>query len=174
MSADTKAMMKALKLRFAAKAIHTFDRATMIVVGACWGAAILMVLFALYAVILSASTRRAAEAASASEPVLPKTIHKPIEPRETLPLVERLKHRFSSISITLNGDQSVTLTANDGSKFREWLMAMSYTDVMSPQYRWTIKEFCAGKCSGGVLMRAVLTGEKISFEAPEPGDKDSH
>lgn len=174
MSGDTKAMMKALKLRFATKAVHTFDRATMIVVGVCWGAAIMMVLFALYAVILSASTRRAAETAAASEPILPTTIHKPIELRESQPLVERLKHRFSDITITLNNDQSVTLSANEGAKFREWLMAMSYIDVMSPQYRWTIKEFCAGKCSANVLMRAQLTGEKISFEAPQPGDKDKH
>ena len=168
MSGDTKALMKALQIRFIRKAVHTFDRATVIVVGVCWGAAIMMVLFALYAVILSASTRRAAEAAAASEPVLPTTLHKPILPRESQPLLDRLKHRFPGISVTLNNDQSVTLSANDGSKFREWLMAMSYTDVMSPQYRWTIKEFCAGKCSGGVLMHAILTGEKISFEAPQP------
>jgi hypothetical protein len=173
MKEELKVIVKATKLRFAAKAMHTFDKATIIVVCACWGAAVFMVLFALYAVILASSTRRAAETAAAAEPILPKIIHKPISGAEAQPLVDRLKHRFPTISITLNNDQTVTLTASDGPKFREWLTAMSYIDVISPQYRWTIRELCAGKCAGGSLMHSILAGEKISFEASDTA-KDKH
>ena len=61
------------------KAVQTFDRATMVVVCVCWGVAVLMMAFAMYAVILSASTRRASETAAAAEPILPKIVRKPIE-----------------------------------------------------------------------------------------------
>ena len=81
------------------------------------------------------------------------------------------KSAIPEINISLNNDQTVTISADSGNKFREWLTAISYIDVMSPQYRWTIKEFCAGKCIGGVLMHAILIGEKVSFEAPPAKDK---
>lgn len=174
MSDDTKALMKALKARIATKAMQTFDRSTVIVVGACWGVAILMMLFAVYAVILSASTRRAAETAAASEPILPKAVHKPINAHDAQSLVDRLKRLYPDLTITLNNDGSVNMSTNDGPKFREWLIAVSYIDVMAPQFRWAIREFCVGKCSGAGLMHAVLTGEKISFEAPQPGEGDKH
>ena len=170
MKQEYKAIVKAMGMRFATKAVQTFDRATMVVVCACWGVAVLMMDFSLYAVILSASTRRASEIAEASEPILPKIVRKPIETHDSRPLVDRLQHRYPEINISLNNDQTVTISADNGPRFREWLTAISYIDIMSPQYRWTIKDFCAGKCMGGVLMRAVLSGEKISFEAP----KDKH
>jgi hypothetical protein len=176
MSTDYKSITKALSMRFVTKAVKTFDQATVIVVSVCWGAAVLMMIFAIYALILSASTRRASETASAAEPILPKIVRKGIDVHDARPLVDRLQHRYPDISITLNNDLSVTIAADSGTKFREWLTAISYIDVMSPQYRWTIKEFCAGKCMGGILMHALLIGEKVSFEAPSAKDqsKDKH
>jgi hypothetical protein len=171
MTTEIKSITKALGMRFVTKAVQTFDRATIIVISVCWSAALLMMVFATYAMILSASTRRASEAAAAAEPILPKIVHKAIETHDSRPLVDRLQHRYNDINITLNNDQTVTISADSGAKFREWLTAISYIDVMSPQYRWTIKEFCAGKCIGGVLMHAILTGEKVSFEASTTKDK---
>jgi hypothetical protein len=167
MKHEYKAIFKAMGMRFATKAVRTFDRATVVVVCVCWGVAVLMIAFAMYAIILSASTRHASETAAASEPILPKIVRKPIDTRDSRPLVDRLQHRYPEINVTLNNDQTVTISADSGPRFREWLTAISYIDIMSPQYRWTIKDFCAGKCVGGVLMRAVLSGEKISFEAPK-------
>lgn len=165
MSLDLPTALKAMAPKFAMKAVQTFDKATMVVVGACWGAAILMMAFALYTVSLSASTKRAAEAAAASEPALPKITRKPMEMHDAQVMVDRLQHRFAGINFSLGSDQSVSVTTNDGAKFREWLNALGYIDTVSPQYRWSLREFCAGKCQGNMLMQAVLTGEKISFEA---------
>jgi len=170
---EYQVIFKALQMKFATKAMQTFDRATMVVVGVCWGAAMLMIIFALYAVVLSASTRRAAETAAAAEPVLPKIVRKSIDLNDAQPLVDRLQHRFPNINIALNSDQSINISTLDGPKFRDWITAVSYIDTISPKYRWSIKEFCVGKCTGGALMRAVMVGERITFEPPrEGGEKD--
>jgi hypothetical protein len=166
MSFDVQAILKSMSPKFVTKSIRTFDRATTIVVGACWGAAIVMMAFALYAVSLSASTHRAAETAAASEPVLPLVVRKPMDVHDTQALLDRLQHRFPDIKFALGNDQSVTVSTADGSKFREWLTVLGYIDTISPKYRWTIKEFCVGKCPNNPLMHAVLKGEKISFETP--------
>jgi len=147
-------------------AAKTFDRATTIVVGVCWGAAIIMMAFAVYIVSLSASTRRASETAAAAEPILPKIVKKPIDAQDALPLTDRLQHRFPGITFSLGPDQSLSVSTNDGSKFREWVTVLGYIDTISPKYRWTIKELCAGKCQGNTLMHALLVGEHVSFEAP--------
>ncbi|MGE3623005.1 MAG: hypothetical protein AB7H77_03895 [Bdellovibrionales bacterium] len=171
MKSEYQALLKALGTKFVNRSIQTFDRATIVVVGVCWGAAILMIAFTVYTISLSASTRRAAEVATASEPVLPKIVRKPVSVKDAQPLVDRLQKRFPGAIITLNNDQTITLTASDGLKFREWLSAVSYIDVASPKYRWTIKEFCVGRCTGGTLMRALVAGETISFETKSGGDK---
>jgi hypothetical protein len=166
MNVDLRAVFKSLSPKIAARAMRTFDHATMVVVGTCWGAAILMTVFALYAVSLSVSTRRAAADAVVAEPVLPKIVRSPMNAHDIQPLVDRLQHLFPAISFSLGNDHLLTVAAGDGSKFREWITVLGYIDVLSPKYRWTIKELCVGKCSGGNLMRAVLTGESVSFEAP--------
>jgi len=170
MSDDFKAIMKSMSGRFVSKAIHTFDRATMVVVSVCWGAAILMIMFALYAVSLSASTRRAYEAAAASEPILPKIARKPMDVRDVKPLVDRLQHRYPGISFTIGNDNSIAISSTDGAKFHDWLNVVRYVDIASPKYRWIIKELCVGRCTGA-LMRAQMVGEVVTFEAPESGDK---
>jgi hypothetical protein len=167
MKFDAAVLLRALSPKLTTKALQTFDRATTIVVGACWGAALLMVVFALYTVSLAASTKRAAEEALVAEPVLPKIVRQPISAHEEQQLVDRLQHLYPDIVFTLGGDQSLTVRASDGSKFHEWLAAVSYLDSASAQYRWSVKEFCVGKCVANELMHAVLVGEKVSFEAPQ-------
>lgn len=167
MKFDFKPVVKSLSPKFVARAVHTFDRATTIVVGACWGAALVMMAFALYAVILSASTRRAAETAAAAEPVLPRIVRKSIDAHDAQPLVDRLQHRFPGITFSLANDQAMIVSTSDGSKFREWVTVLGYIDTISPKFRWTMKEFCVGKCGTGSLMHAVLVGERVTFETPQ-------
>lgn len=171
MKYDPQTLLKALSPKLAAKAIQAFDRGMTVVVGACWGAALLMMIFALYTASLSAAASRAAEEAEAAEPILPKTVRQPVEPHDLEPMIERLQHRYMGISFSLGTDRALTVSCVDVNKFREWLTALSYIDTISPEYRWSLREFCVGGgCKGGALMIAVLTGEKISFAAPSPGD----
>ncbi len=170
MTDNAHPIMKSLSPKFMGRALQTLDRATTVVVTACWGAAIVMIAFALYTVMLSASTRRAAETAAASEPVLPKIVRKPIDVHDAQPLLDRLQHRFPDLKFALANDQSLTVSANDGSRFREWITVLGYIDTVSPKYRWTMSGFCVGKCENNALMHAILTAERISFEAPQSED----
>ncbi|HEU0117820.1 MAG TPA: hypothetical protein VFR09_04230 [Alphaproteobacteria bacterium] len=167
MSLDPQIIMKSLSPKLISKALASFDRAMTVVVGTCWGAALLMMAFAVYTMSLSVSARHAADDAAAAEPNLPQIVHKPIEQRGEQIMVERLQHGFPGITFTLQA-QALTVTAVEASKFREWLTALSYIDTISPEYHWTIQQFCVGKCHNNEMMHAVLTGEKISFEAPQP------
>ena len=164
---DPKLFIKILSPKVAAKAVQSFDRATTVVVGACWGAAILMMAFAVYTTMISVSTKRQAENAEIAEPILPKIVRKGIEPRVAQGLVDRLKRLYPDLTFALANNQVLTVTAIDGSKFRQWLTALSYIDAISPQYHWTMTQFCVGKCTGNEIMRANLTGEQIALEAPQ-------
>ena len=168
MDLDTKTFMRTLSPKVMAKAVQAFDRAMTVVVGVCWGAAILMMGFAVYTTMMSLSSKRAADAAVVAEPILPKIVRKTIEPRNAQAMIERLQHRYPDISFAIQNNNSLTVTAVEGSKFHQWLTALSYIDTISPEYHWSIQQFCVGKCRNGDLMRAVLSGEKISFEAPQP------
>jgi hypothetical protein len=142
---DPKLLVKVLSPKIAAKAVQSFDRATTIVVAACWGAAILMMAFAIYTTLTAVSAKRQAENAEIAEPSLPKVVRKNIEPRAAQGLVERLKRLYPDITFNLANNQALTVTAIDGSKFRQWLTALSYIDTISPEYHWTLTQFCVGK-----------------------------
>jgi hypothetical protein len=171
MSFDTKTLLKAMAPKVMTKALQTFDRSTTVVVGTCWAAAILMIGFTLYTLHLSVATKRAAESVLVAEPNLPRIVHKQIEPREAQVLVDRLQRLYPDISFAFRNNL-LAVVATDGSKFRQWLMALGYIDTISPQFHWGIQEFCVGNCVGHELMKVVLSGEKISFEKPEVGAKD--
>lgn len=171
MSVEPSIIMKAMSSRMVTKALQKFDRATTVVVGACWAAAVLIMALAVYTTILSVSAKRAANDAIAAEPVLPKIVRSNIDNRYLQLLLERLQHQFPEVVFSIEKNQSLQVSALDGSKYRQWLTALSYIDTVSPEYHWSISKFCVGKCSGEI-MRAVLTGEKISFQAPQPDDKN--
>jgi hypothetical protein len=160
--------MKVLAPKIAAKAIQTFDRATVIVVGACWAAAILVMIFAIYATTVSVSAKREADEAMAVEPALPKITRKGVEVTYAQTMLDRLKRLYPDVGFSFERENLI-VTAVDGARFREWLTAVSYVDTISPDYHWSIKQFCVGKC-GGEIMHAVLIGEHISFEMPKPDD----
>ncbi|HAX91746.1 MAG TPA: hypothetical protein DCY07_06020 [Rhodospirillaceae bacterium] len=155
---------KLLSPRLLNKVIQTFDKGTMVIVASSWGVAVLLMSFALYTVHLSVTARRSAIEAAAQEPALPKLVARPPESKELMPIVERMKKRFPDITFNVSGDQSLTVSANEGPKFRTWLGVLSYIDTVSPQYRWQIKEFCVGmQCSAAMPMRAILIAQKITF-----------
>lgn len=166
MAFDLNALGRTFTPRILSKAMHTFDKATIVIVSSCWGGAILIMLFALYTLNLSVNAKRQAIEAAASEPSLPKLVSRAPELSELKPLVERLQKRFSDISFSLGNDKMLTVAAQQGAQFRTWLTVLSYIDTISPQYRWEIKEFCVGvRCSSSMPMRAILRAQKISFSS---------
>ena len=166
MAFDQRLLLKALSPKIVSKALQSFDRSTTVVVGSCWAVALLMMFLAIYAVSSSASSKRAAEAALAIEPSLPKVARNPIDPHAAQILVDRLKHRFPGITFGLQNDQSLKVNSNDASKFRDWLTALSYIETIAPEYNWSLQTLCVGKCKGDV-MNAALKAEKITFSAPD-------
>lgn len=160
-------LAKALAPRLASKVVKGFDNAMLVVVGVAWTVALLMLLFAAYTVNATVKERRELLAAEASEPVVPVVNGKAPDISEMQPIVGRLQKRFSEISFVLGNDRSLTVSSGDGAKFRLWLTVLSYIDTVSPQYRWSMREFCVGmKCGSNTPMRAVLTAEKITFSVP--------
>jgi len=149
------------------RAVTSFDKATIVIVSGCWGGALLVMLFALYTINLSVTAKRQAIEAAATEPSLPRMVTRAPEASEMKPIVERMQKRFPEIKFALGGEQSLTVTALEGSHFRTWLTVLSYIDTISPQYRWQIKELCVGgSCAGATPMKAILLAQKISFSAP--------
>lgn len=167
MKFDFQSIGKAFAPRYIAKAMQAFDKVTMVVVSVCWGAALVLMVLAMYTVHLSLEAKRQVVEAAATEPSLPKMVSRAPEAKDIAPLVERLQKRFSDINFTLANDRTLTIYTADGAKFRAWLTVLSYVDTISPQYRWTIKSFCVGgQCPGNVPMKAVLSAQKVSFTAP--------
>jgi hypothetical protein len=165
MASTTSGLMKVFSPALVAKAMRSFDRATLAVAGICWGGALVMLAFAVYTVSLTVSSKRAAEQALATEPVLPVVSRGSIPPHDLQTMTDRLQHRFSDLKFGQSGTEGIEVSASDGGKFRDWLSSIDYVDTIAPQYHWTLREFCVGKCTG-TLMRAILVGERIAFAAP--------
>jgi hypothetical protein len=171
MQFDQNLLLKVVSPKIAKKAIQTFDRATTVVVGACWAAAVLMMAFALYTVSLAVSSKHASEAALIAEPKLPKIKRTNIDAQSLQAMVDRLKRRFPDITFTIQNNQALKVSTLDGSKFRQWLTVVSYIDTISPGLNWSIQDLCVGKCTSNELMRTVLIGERISFESASSDQK---
>ncbi|MDD3183233.1 MAG: hypothetical protein PHD48_10590 [Alphaproteobacteria bacterium] len=166
MSFELGSFGRAFVPRMVNRAVHTFDKATIVIVSSCWGGAILIMLFALYTINMSIVAKRQVIEAAAAEPSLPQLVSRPPELSELKPIVDRLQKRFPEISFSLGNDRALTVSAQQGAKFRTWLTVLSYIDTISPQYRWQIREFCVGgKCSSSIPMKAVLVAQKISFSS---------
>lgn len=170
MPIDSRAFLKALSPQMMVRTIQTFDRATTIIVSACWAAAILMMAGAIYTLSLSVSTRREAEVAQAVEPNLPKIVHTNMDAKMAQAVVDRMQRRFPDITFAPRA-ANIMVSATDGAKFRSWLTALSYIDTVSPEFRWSIQEFCVGKCTGNELMKTTLAGERVTFQTPQGGEK---
>ncbi len=153
--------------RVITRAIRAFDRATVVIVASTWGGVVLLMLFALYTLNLSTRAKVETVAAAAMEPALPQMLSRQPDMKEMEEIRNRLEKRFPDVTFAVAPDRAMTLTANDGSKFRMWLNALTYIDTAYPKYRWRIKEMCVGaKCSTNIPMKAVLTPDKIVFANP--------
>jgi len=164
-NANQNLLTRVLSTRVLAKAILTFDRATAIVVGSCWAAALLVMFMALHEVHSAATARREAQEALAAEPVLPTITTGVVNAREGQAILDRLQHQFPELKITWENNQTLSIRTMEGSRFHQWVTAISYVDAMAPQIHWSLQEFCVGHCDSD-LMRATLTGQKISFALP--------
>ncbi len=164
--------LKSLSPKMVVKAVQAFDRAMTVVVGVCWGAAILMVVFAIYTLTLSVSARRVSDTALTAEPTLPKIVRKVVSAHETQAMIERLQTHYPDIRFALEGEQNLVVSAIDGSRFHEWLAALSYVDTIAPEFHWSLHDLCVGQCNANEIMHASLVGENISFEAPQSEAKN--
>ncbi len=167
MAFDTKVILKALSPKIASKVIATFDRSTMMLSGVAWLVMIVTMSLTLYTMHMAIAARRDAATEIVAEPHLPKTMRSSLDAREIQALIDRMKRLYPGLEFTQSTGKTLTVSTNDGSKFREWLTALSYIDSVTPQYHWSLSELCAGKCGSKDLMRAALSGEKISYDAPK-------
>lgn len=168
MKTEGLSLTRMLAPRLIARVVQSFDKATVVIVGSCWGATLLIIIFALYALNLSVQAKKSVVEAAAQEPFLPKIVAKSPNAAEIGVIIERMKSRFPDITFALANDQSLTVSAIEGAKFRTWLTVLSYIDTISPQYRWKIKDFCVGmKCPVATPMKATLVAQKITFSVPD-------
>jgi hypothetical protein len=121
-------------------------------------------IFAIYTLSLVSNSHKNEATALAVEPALPVITHEQIERSVFYGLVDRIKKRYPDLTISVS-NQTLKISSLDGTKFRQWLMALSYIEAISPEYQWTIQDFCVGKCKNGI-MNAALSAERISFKAP--------
>jgi len=165
---DAKFLMRVFSPSRISRALNSLDKSAGLIVGVCWLAALVMLVLAIYAVHGAVSSKREAATAMSTEPVLPTISNTPATPREIQLIIERLQRQFPDIKIeTRQGQgQILAVTSSDGSKFHQWITALSYIDTMSPQYSWTLREFCAGACAGNQIMSAVVSGQRITLSAP--------
>lgn len=171
MAFDTKFIMQVFGPKIVSKAMQSFDRATTVVVISCWCAAFVVMSAAVYTITISVAAHRAADAALAAEPVLPKIAHAPMDIKSAQNMFDRMQHRFADVTFSVRGT-NLGVTSSNGSRFHQWLAALSYIDTISPQLHWSFQEFCVGECTNAELMHAVLKGERVSFEAPKDDSKN--
>ena len=152
--------------RIMAMALQAFDRATLIVLGVCWSAFLLMMLFTVYTLKQSNAAKHDTETALVAEPDLPKMTKQGVDAKLAQTIVERLQRLYPDITFSLAGT-AIVVSSVDAAKFHQWLTSLSYIDTIYPEFRWSITDFCVGKCVRGPVMQATLTGERASFTLPQ-------
>lgn len=169
MAFDRHILLRSLSPRIISKLLNTLDRISTVIVGSCWAATILMIIFAIYTLSLASSARRESSMDLSIEPVLPILAHDPIDSHTEQTMMDRMKHRYPDLMFDISNG-ILKVSSPDGSKFRQWLMALSYIEAISPEYQWSINTLCVGKCKGD-LMSATLRAERISFSIPDKDKK---
>jgi hypothetical protein len=170
---DLKTLLRAFAPGRAAHALKMLEKSTALIVSTCWLAALVTLALAIMAAHGAVSFKKEVVKAVAVEPVLPTITANPISQNEIQMLADQLRHQFPEIRIDVKNPQgkasgAIEIGTDDGSRFHEWITAISYLDTMAPQYRWTLGAFCTGACPGGHLMTAALTGQKLVISMPKP------
>jgi hypothetical protein len=165
-------VLKSLKPAIMAKAIKTFDRHAMLMISVSWAVTIVVMFFALYTINLSVSAKKEAEAAIATEPILPKIIRGGVGGKELQTMIDRLQRRYPEIRVTWQNNV-LSIAGANGGVYHQWLTAIGQVDTLYPQYHWRIQGMCVGKiCTGNDIMVIDLVGEKIAFEMPQIDEKN--
>ncbi|MBP7253436.1 MAG: hypothetical protein KBA75_08130 [Alphaproteobacteria bacterium] len=149
------------------RAMRALDRATLVIIGVVWLGAILMMGIAIYTAVKANKARQLTEEAAAVEPIVPQTLRAVVPRAELEKLAERLRGRFDKISFNAMPDNSLEITSSEAGLYLDWLAALSYLDTIAPQVRWAIRDLCVGTECGGALMRAAVSGERVTFKMPE-------
>jgi hypothetical protein len=165
MRPSARLALNVLSPRIVVKATALLDRSTVVVVSTCWVAALVTLIFAVLSVHNAIVAKKEAATAIVAEPILPVAKTVAIDARDSQAIVERLQHQFPDLKIEVDSTQAITLRSDDGTKFHQWITALSYIDTLTPQFRWTVRDFCVGHCTSN-LMKAVVTGQKVSFALP--------
>jgi hypothetical protein len=157
------------------KVMRSLDRTAMVMIIATWVGALSMMGIALYTVNRAHQAQQKSDDAAAVEPLVP-AIQKAILPRiELEKLADRLHSRFEKLTFNAMPDNTLEIAASDAAAYLDWLAAMSYLDTIAPQVRWSVRDLCVGaECASGSIMRAVISGERVSFkipDAPKPEDE---
>ena len=168
MSADGTLLKKAFSPKTVLRAVMTFDKSMGIIVVACWLCAIVAMGLATFAVNGVIEWQNRTDKAILAEPMLPSIKSTPIGARELTDIEERLKKQFPDISISKvsQGGGMLVVKTDNGNLYHQWINAISYVDSIASQYKWVMKEFCAGvSCSAGKgLMYAALSGQRVTIE----------
>ncbi|MDX9690147.1 MAG: hypothetical protein RBT70_06745 [Alphaproteobacteria bacterium] len=168
MSLDFSSLPKILSPAILTRAVRSFDKTVTLFVSVGWGAVIVVWILAIYTIHLSVTARSQLAEASAKEPSLPIIEKTSVPARQIEKVMERLKKKFPDVTVSAARDSSVNIIGTEGSRFKSWMYALSYIEIISPEYYWEIKEMCVGAhCGANSLMKVVLTPQKIIFKAPE-------
>ncbi len=150
------------------KAVTSFDRSALIVVGVAWLVAAAMMGLTFMSVKQASDLKMKVTTAQALEPFLPKINRVPLNRDQYAPLVERLKKQFPEVQFEVSTRPALRVFSNNSEQFVTWLNAISYTDSMVPAIRWSMVAFCVGiECPTDNVMSAELTAETINISQPE-------
>lgn len=149
------------------RAMRALDRATLVIIGVVWFGAILMMGIAIYTAVKANKARQLTEEAAAVEPIVPQTSRAAVPRAELDKLAERLRTRFDKITFNALPDNTLEIVSSEAGSYLDWLAALSYLDTIAPQVRWAIRDLCVGRECGGTLMRAAVSGERVTFKMPE-------
>jgi hypothetical protein len=167
MASTFKTFIKFFSPRLVAKAVATLDKSTAVVISACWSAALVVLILAVFSVHTAVSAKKEAAEALVAEPVLPQITTTVINDREEQLIIDRLSHQFPDVKFEPGSGGSIVVKSDDGSKFHQWITALSYIDAMAPEFRWTLRTFCVGSCNGQDLMKATVAGQRGTFSLPQ-------
>jgi len=168
MAFDMILLKKAFSPKTLVKAGTSFDNSMLVVIVSCWMAAVVAMGLAAFAVNGAVEWQSKRDKAMLSEPILPNIRDSLLGAKELSEIEERLKLQFPNLTIAKSSRGSageLTIKANIWDLFQQWIYAIGYVDSMNAQYKWELKEFCAGDCkSGRGLMYVSLVGKSISIE----------
>ncbi len=150
------------------KAAAMLDKATLWIILITWIVATLSIGAAFMSVRAAADLKMKADTARALQPVIPKITRAPLTRGQYMPLYERIKKEFPTLTFEVTARPGLRIFSNNGDDFSSWLNAIGFADSMVPTIRWDMIFFCAGtECPGTPLMAAELVAETITITGSE-------